>query len=133
MNFIKKHQKVILIVLAIAAVLYFVVPMVTENFDANPAPVCVLFHWKDCGHCKTMMPEWDTLKEMGDDGKLGKTKIEKIEQAEMKTKAPEHKDVQGYPTIKYCPNGVKDAASCKVFSGDRSAEALKTFILKQKK
>ncbi len=123
MNFIKKHQKVILIVLAIAAVLYFVVPMVTENFDANPAPVCVLFHWKDCGHCKTMMPAWDSLG-----SKVGKTKIEKIEQAEMKTKAPEHKDVQGYPTIKYCPNGIKDAASCEVFSGERSAEALKAFI-----
>ena len=126
MNFLKKNQMLILVVLAVVVACYFVAPKVMEKFDADPAPVCVLFHWEKCGHCKSMMPAWDSL---GD--KVGNVKIEKIEQAEMNEKAPKHNDVQGFPTIKYCPKGLDDKDSCKIFQGERSAEEFKKFIESQ--
>ena len=126
MNFFKANKVVVLVVIAMVVACVFLAPKVMEKFDANPAPVCVLFHWDKCGHCKSMMPAWDQLG-----SKVGNVDIKKIEQADMKKEAPKHTDVKGYPTIKYCPNGLDDVKSCKVFQGERSTEALKKFIESQ--
>ena len=125
-NFLKANKVVVLVVVAMVVACVYFGPKVMERFDAEPAPVCVLFHWDKCGHCKSMMPAWNQL---GD--KVGNVKIKKVEQKDMKKEAPEHDDVQGFPTIKYCPKGLHDKDSCKVFQGERSADALKEFIKSQ--
>jgi thiol-disulfide isomerase/thioredoxin len=54
----------------------------------------VLFHWKNCGHCKKMMPEWEKFETMYK-GKIGVGRVEKDEAP----KFVEKLGVKGFPTI----------------------------------
>lgn len=64
-----------------------------EGFGKPPTQF-VLFHWNKCGHCKKMMPEWDSFASSYN----GDLKIRKVEQSQ---NAPLIKklNVSGYPTI----------------------------------
>ena len=126
MNFFKANKVVVLVVIAMVVACVFFTPKVMEKFNVNSGPTFCLWHWDKCGHCKSMMPAWDKLG-----SKVGKVNIKKIEQANMKKEAPKHTDIKGYPTIKYCPNGLDDAKSCKVYQGERSTEAFIEFIESQ--
>ena len=68
-----------------------------EGFhDVSHGKRVILFHWKDCGHCKKMMPEWQRFVKLNANN--SKVKIETIE----KDDAPEliqKYNVQGFPTI----------------------------------
>ena len=77
-----------------------------------------LFYWKDCGHCKKMMPEWDKFQQNAPQG----VKVSKVEQAE-KPDLMQKLGIQGFPTIKLFNNGkpVKD------YNGQRTAEAFASF------
>ncbi len=55
----------------------------------------VLFHWKDCGFCKQMMPEWKKLKGSYK-GKIQLKDIEKDDQPSTKYKSIK---VDSYPTL----------------------------------
>ena len=79
----------------------------------------VLCHWKDCGHCKRMMPEWDKL-EANHGTTLTVKKVEKDEDPALMKKH----SVKGFPTILLLDrNGNK----IKQYEGDRTFDAMKSF------
>lgn len=154
MDFLKKNMLALLILLvAVALVIYYVVPKLIKknnkvvNVDTvedsvdnqeTEAPVadmvesepssggkaqCVFFHMNGCGHCEAMKPEWAKLSEMGSYKGCEFVDFESENVELMKL----HK-IQGFPTIKYCPNGVKDINGCVTHEGERTADAIKAFV-----
>jgi len=91
-----------------------------EGFEDSQGKNVILFHWKNCGHCKKMMPEWERFKKLN----AGKTnfKIITVEKDE-NPKLIQKYNVQGFPTIIGTNNGKK----VKEFEGERKAEDLMTF------
>jgi thiol-disulfide isomerase/thioredoxin len=79
----------------------------------------VLFHWKDCGHCKNMMPEWNKFQSSFKGKAIKVSKVEKDENP----KAMEKLGIQGFPTIMLLNNGKK----VKDYSGERTANAFANF------
>ena len=145
-SFLKKNQKMILMLLAIIVVVYFVLPMVMEPFvskntepdqkeeevkgndivDINESqPAVVLFHSESCPHCVKMMPEWEKAKEQL---KKDVQVIEK-EGADISKEESELHEIAGYPTIKYCPKGLNKPSI--EHDGDRTAESIVEFVKKQ--
>lgn len=67
----------------------------TIKDDISSHGCILLYHWKDCGHCRSFMSTWDDLKE-----KYGNLK--QFYEIELSTirKAPEvFKSITGFPTI----------------------------------
>ena len=54
-----------------------------------------------CGHCKTMMPEWNKLKSQY----KGNIKLEDYEN--INPQIMKDNGVEGYPTIRYYNNGTR--------------------------
>ena len=79
----------------------------------------VLFYWKDCGHCKRMMPEWDRFQ-----SSHGTTlEVKKVEKDEDKALMEKH-GISSFPTILLLDrNGKK----IKQYEGDRTIKAMKKF------
>ena len=80
----------------------------------------VLFHWKNCGHCKKMMPEWEKFETMYK-GKIGVGRVEKDEAP----KFVEQMGVKGFPTIMLLDEKDKKIED---YSGERKAEAFMNFL-----
>ena len=78
-----------------------------------------LFYWKDCGHCKTMMPEWDKFMKSNSNQGIKVNKIEKDENPGLMDKM----GVSGFPTILLTKNG----SVVKPYEGERTAEAFQAF------
>lgn len=81
----------------------------------------VLFYAPWCGHCKKMMPEWDSLG-----NNIGSTNIKKVnsdENSELVSK----NGVNGFPTIMYFSNGM-DNGNGEVYEGQRDATSLRNWI-----
>lgn len=55
----------------------------------------VFFHWKDCGFCKQMMPEWKKLKS----SYKGKIKLQDIEKDSQPSSKYKSIKVDSYPTL----------------------------------
>ena len=100
-----------------------------EFFDTNSSEPCLtLFHAPWCGHCKRVMPEWDKLNNMNSVNSSGKkVKIIKVNCDENKDLANKH-GVNGFPTIKYFPNGMSNHNNSKQYSGERNANEFSKFI-----
>ena len=79
-----------------------------------------LFYWKDCGHCKEMMPEWDKFMKSNTNKGVKVNKIEKDENPGLMDKM----GVQGFPTILLTKNG----SVVQPYDGERTAEAFQAFI-----
>ena len=79
-----------------------------------------LFYWKDCGHCKSMMPEWDKFMSSNNNKGVKVNKIEKDENPGLMEKM----GVEGFPTILLTQNG----SVVKPYEGERTAEAFQAFI-----
>ena len=79
-----------------------------------------LFYWKDCGHCKSMMPEWDKFMKNNNNQSVKVNKIEKDENPGLMEKM----GVEGFPTILLTQNG----SVVKPYDGERSADAFQSFI-----
>jgi len=77
-----------------------------------------------CGHCKTLEPLWDELIQ-NFDGYNG-IKIVKLE-GEKNPQFMELHQVQGFPTIKYCPHGLDNPTGI-VYNGDRSMDSIIDFL-----
>jgi len=93
----------------------------------GPATEFVFFHWKDCGFCKKMMPEWKKLKG-NHNGKIRLKEIEKDDK--MDKKYSKHK-ISGYPTLLMLD---KDGNKVGEFnSGKRLASEMEKFIQKYEK
>ena len=70
----------------------------------------VFFRMEGCGHCESMKPEWKKLSEMGEYKEFHFVDTESKEDA----KLLEKHEIQGFPTIKLCKNGVEDVSKCVV-------------------
>lgn len=68
------------------------------------------------GHCKNLKPEWaKAAKQLS-----GKVKLGSLD-ATVHTSTAAKYQVQGYPTIKFFPGGVKDRTGAKEYDGGRTA------------
>lgn len=92
--------------------------------QANNGMVALFFaDW--CGHCKNMMPAWDEFAS-NFDGHKG-VRIVKVNGQEYSDLAALH-NVQGFPAIKYCPNGVESPQGVVDYDGDRSMDSFVQFL-----
>ena len=82
-----------------------------------------LFYWKDCGHCKKMMPEWAKLKSQY----KGNIKLADYE-SESNPDIMKQNGVQGFPTIRLLEKGKKPIE----YEGPRTAQGFMAFLNKQK-
>lgn len=100
-----------------------------EFFDTNSDEPCLtLFYAPWCGHCKRVMPEWDKLTNMKSVNSSGKkVKIIKVNCDENKDLATKH-GINGFPTIKYFPNGMSSHDNSKPYSGERTLSEFSRFI-----
>ena len=79
-----------------------------------------LFHWKNCGHCKKMKPEWDAFEKDRPDGVEVKA-IEKDDNDPLNKKYADK--IQGYPTI----IGIDSKGNVKDYNGGRTKNEFKAF------
>lgn len=91
-----------------------------EGMTGKDGKKFILFHWKNCGHCKKMMPEWERFETVYS-GNVYVGKVEKDEDPELVKKL----GIKGFPTIL-----VLDEKNDKIvdYSGERTSEAFKDFI-----
>lgn len=90
-----------------------------ENFELNTSEKTVcLFHSKNCGWCKKMMPEWKKFKK----AHSGDLKITEVEASEDPDTIQKH-NINGFPTIVLFNNGKKT-----VHKGERTKNAFKQFV-----
>lgn len=82
-----------------------------------------LFHADWCGHCKRLMPEFSKFESSYN----GPANIQKINEASNKQMCQQH-GVQGFPTIRYYPNGMSDVKSYRDYEGPRTASGLESFM-----
>ncbi len=75
-----------------------------------------------CGHCKNLAPHW---KQAASELK-GKVKLGAVDATVHQSLAAEY-GVQGYPTIKYFPSGVKSGA--EEYDGGRTSDDIVTWAL----
>ena len=83
----------------------------------------VLYHWKDCGHCKMLMPTWNKVckKYM----KYHDITIINVEADQMPLlKAKYKKNIAGFPTIIKFQNGKR----IQEFNDDRKPRNIMAFI-----
>ena len=79
-----------------------------------------LFHWKDCGHCKEMKPEWQAFS----NDKPADVEVKAIEKDDNDPLNKKYADkIQGYPTI----IGVDSNGNVKDYTGARKKDDFKTF------
>lgn len=89
-----------------------------DNLDGKKK--FVLFHWKKCGHCKKMMPEWERFESMYK-GDIGIGRVEKDEAPQF----VEQMGVKGFPTILLLDENDKKIED---YSGERTAESFANFL-----
>ncbi len=103
----------------------------TEGFTSSPGSVLediknkkvlVLFYNKDCGHCKTLKPEWDKAEmEMGD--KMVAIDVTNASDMAVKTISTKFK-INSYPTMLVLDNGNVTAT----YDGERTKDALVSYV-----
>jgi len=82
-----------------------------------------LFHWKNCGHCKKMKPDWDAFE----NDKPADVEVKAIEKDDNDPLNKEYADkIQGYPTI----IGVDSNGNVKDYTGGRTKDEFKAFAKK---
>jgi thiol-disulfide isomerase/thioredoxin len=87
-------------------------------------PFCVLFYADWCGHCKNLMPTWDSLSKTLPSNKINMIKISCVDKEQQCNGI---NDIKGYPTIIYVDIQLKKKI---IFSGQRTAESIIDFINK---
>ena len=103
----------------------------TEGFTSSPSSlledvknkkVLVLFYNTDCGHCKTLKPEWDKAEEeMGD--KMVAIDVTDASDMAVKTITTKFK-INSYPTMLVLDNGNVTAT----YDGERTKDALVSYV-----
>lgn len=138
MNLTRNHYVAIALGVVIVAALLYVylrrgsssgaatggAPVGAEGFEEGfgNKPCMALFYAPWCGHCKSLMPTWDQLSAQHGDHM---TKVNCDENRDM---AEKH-GIAGFPTIKFCHNGLNDGDNTTEFQGDRSADSLSKFLM----
>lgn len=130
MKLTRNHCVIIGVVVLVAAVLLWVylrrpsASVGAEGFEEGfgNKPCMALFYAPWCGHCKSLMPTWDQLSSQHSGH------MTKINCDENKAMAEKH-GVAGFPTIKFCHNGLNDGENTTEYEGDRSADSLSKFLM----
>jgi len=95
---------------------------VTFSQDISGGPKLVWFYAEWCGHCKTMLSDWDTLAQAEGKDKMIKINVGEQSNSQQENIAKEY-GVSSYPTIMTI-----DGATKNEYTGDRSISGLKTAI-----
>jgi protein disulfide-isomerase A6 len=94
-----------------------------ETFENSDQPTFTMFYAPWCGHCKTAHPEFVKLKETY----KGNVKMMDVNGDEDKEAMKKH-GIQGFPTMRYYPNGMSDMKNFKEYSGNRTESDMKEFL-----
>lgn len=94
-----------------------------ETFENSDQPTFTMFYAPWCGHCKTAHPEFEKFK----NSYKGNVKVVDINGDEDKAAMKQH-NVQGFPTMRYYPNGMSNTENFEEYTGERSAEGMKAFV-----
>ena len=94
-----------------------------ETYDNQSGPEFVMFKADWCGHCKRTMPEFEKLESENIQG----CKITKIDSDENPEIIKSSK-VQGFPTLRFYPNGLNNLSNYHEYNGERNVEGFKTFL-----
>ena len=93
-----------------------------------PSPIIIGKVYADwCGHCQTLKPKWEQLKEILPKGRVQTIEIEETEtdkRAEFEKKYKKTINVRGYPTIFKIVNN-----KIEYYSGPREPEDMKRWVL----
>ena len=90
--------------------------------DVKNKKVLVLFYNTNCGHCKTLKPEWDKAsEEMGD--KMVAIDVTNSSDMAVKTITEKYK-INSYPTMIVLDNGNVTAT----YDGERTKDALVSYV-----
>lgn len=105
-----------------------VVELTDSNFDElvlNSDDVWLVeFFAPWCGHCKNLAPHWaKAATEL-----KGKVKLGALDATVHTSKAAQY-GIQGYPSIKFFPGGVKDFHSAKDYDGGRTSSDIVQWAL----
>lgn len=136
MNLTRNHYVAIALgVVIVAALLYVylgrsssaskgVAPVGAEGFDEGfgNKPCMALFYAPWCGHCKSLMPTWDQMSSQHG------AHMTKVNCDDNKDMAEKH-GIAGFPTIKFCHNGLNDGNNTTEYQGDRSPDDLTKFMM----
>ena len=76
-------------------------------------PSLTLYYWSSCGHCRAMMPDWNSLG-----SRVGRVHIRKVE-----ANSNNELEVDSFPTIIY-----REGRTMERFSGGRSHAALMQYL-----
>tara|TARA_Y100000768_G_C23864105_1_gene627188 strand:- start:460 stop:918 length:459 start_codon:yes stop_codon:yes gene_type:complete len=136
-KFMKNNWHIITITTLLLAIVIIVIvfttrPSTNEMFtDDDGSPTMVMFHVPWCGYCKKTMPIWRQLQELDlKNANNTKVKIIDVNCEEDKEMAKKY-NIDGFPTIKYFPNGINDSNSAIVYSDERDISSLKKFLINQ--
>lgn len=97
-----------------------------EAFDNQvlSEPTLVLFMSPGCGHCNKMKPEWEKF-----DKTYKGIAINTIDCSDASnSKLARAHGVQGYPTIRYYPNGLANKSSFEEYEGEREHRSFMGFL-----
>lgn len=103
---------------------YFSEHLENKMAKAGSSKTLVLFHAPWCGHCKQLMPTWDKFESENQGGSVDVLKIN----ADDNQEAAKKHGVEGYPTIKFLPNGLDNPEGAVDYQGERTYEGLKKFL-----
>lgn len=81
----------------------------------------VLIHMKDCGHCKTLMPEWQEASKNNKSG-INMRAVE-MNEGDGPELCKKH-NISGFPTMIVLENGEK----VKDYNGERNKDGLLSFL-----
>ncbi len=98
-----------------------------ETFENSDQPTFTMFYAPWCGHCKTAHPEFEKFK----NSYKGDVKLVDINGDEDKGAMKTH-NVQGFPTMRYYPNGMSDAKNFEEYTGGRTAKEMEDFVSAKK-
>lgn len=141
MEFLKKRStQIVLAVLGVTIILCFVCWYYNSsgNKDKPPKvqlatspsenkPTMVLFHSLACGHCTKFMPEWQKFANAH--ARDPRVKVMDVEASQPGAQELIAKHgLVGFPTVKFCPNGLEDVENSVEYKEGRTAESLEKFL-----
>ena len=116
---------IVLLMIIISLMNYFsTTQYLIEGFDQNTPQnkVFTLYYAEWCGHCKTMMPEWDRFSEKYPNN------CKKIESANITDDMIQKYGANSYPTIVLIEEKDGDEILIQKYEGGRTAQDFEQFM-----